>query len=227
MATREKSQAELAQEAQDEALARQLQMEADSAEAAYQQQQLQRRAQPPSAPPPPVGGAGNYPGAAARGNSAPQFQQPQTAPVPSAINPSAFPHLSMPHVRCTKCNAINTVQPSKMHLQQICGQCQKLLPPTVQQTGSRPPVHAPGTNFTGSSNSASAAGGAVPPAPSPPSNNATAPAAGGILQGQVQSVQARCGQCQAINALPVQSCRPGTSVSFKCGQCQAINKVTM
>jgi phage FluMu protein Com len=151
------------------------------------------------------------------------------------------PYLSMLHVQCTKCNAINTVQPGKAHLQQICGQCHKLLPPVNPNRAAgpgpmMPPV--PQTQAQTTANDAELAlalqrqqqqmmmrtGHMQQPQPAPAGGGAGGPQ---ILQGEVQSVQARCGQCGAINALPIQSRQPGAQISFKCGQCGAINKVTL
>lgn len=213
--SRVKTQEELDQEARDEALARQLQMEADQSEARQAQQQQQQLPQ--------------------RNPQQTFVAPPEQQQMYGSLSSSSIPQLNLPHVRCTKCNAINTVQPAKLHLQQICGQCQKLLPP-IGGTGPR-------TNVTPSSPSppqqqqqqqpggfSSVPSNAFPPGFGGDPNLAQGGASNsGILQGQVQTqqVQARCGQCQSINALPVPNREPGQTISFRCGQCQAVNRVTM
>ena len=227
--SRVKTQQELEQEARDEAMARQLQLEADQAEAQIQQQRA-AATYPPQGPPasrapagPHAPGQQPYPHNHHQMHDAPLSHQPPRHPG------SAMPQLQMPNVRCTFCSAVNTLQPAKLHLQQICGQCQKLLPPLNAAASPRSAPPAPAGGAAGGVG-ASAADAYRNMASPPPRADAPQPggAAGdGILQGTVRQVQARCGQCSAINALPIGPREPGSVVSFKCGQCQAVNQVTM
>jgi hypothetical protein len=185
--SRTKTQAELDQEDRDAALARQLQLEADQADAQRVAQQA-----------PPVPG---------RGPVAPPPDAARRAPADGGM----FGNVQLPRaprVRCTNCRAYNLIDPAKAHLQQICGRCRKLLPPL----GRAPPTAAPPVPVPGGGGGSSGAGGDD----------------GGVLQGTVaeQQVQARCGQCSAINALPLGRRVPGSTISFKCGCCGAINRVT-
>jgi hypothetical protein len=218
--SRVKTQQELDQEATDEAFARQLQLEADQAEQQQARVRQAQQQQQQQIPPPPQ-----------------QQQQTFVAP-PEGFHSgglTSIPQLSLPHVRCTKCSAINTIQPAKAHLQQICGQCQKLLPPLGNGASHLRPAGAAtmgnpnnnNANFQNPTppsfvnNNNNIGGGGV-------SNTCSSP--DGVLQGQVQppqQIQARCGQCQSINALPIANREPGQTISFRCGQCQAVNRVTM
>ena len=113
--SRVKTQEELDQEARDEALARQLQAEADRNEQRAAQQQQQQ---------PSTSGGPNRSSSSTTNNN--QQQQSTTFVAPPegfhSGDQTSLPQLSMPHVRCTKCNAINTIQPAKSQLQQLCCQ---------------------------------------------------------------------------------------------------------
>jgi phage FluMu protein Com len=196
--SRVKTQAEIDQEARDEALARQLseEYERQAQEQQQQQQQQQYEHRPHAQRSSSRGGQDGYPGH--------QYSMHQQgAPRPHSPRGN--------QILCGNCRAINNIV-AKPEAQQLCGHCHRVLvKPTAtpqQQQQQQPQQQAP-------------------PAAAPSGSE------GGIIQGTVlpTSVQVKCGQCAAVNAIPAPA--PAANggepqvISFRCGQCQAVNQVSV
>ena len=166
----------------------------------------------------------------------------QTSPTPQ--HSATAPQQSVYSVLCPNCQATNNVAHAQLHLQHMCGLCNRVLPgigngQPPQQQIQRPASGAPaggGTRLAFQCPYCAAVNNLTTQNPTQPTKfrcgscsavlqaPAQQPAPqrspGGTVQQGVLVQSVRCGNCPAINSV-----KGGPGTQFKCGSCSAVNEI--